>query len=154
MRKICTLVIMGIMLMCMGTSVFAAEPKTELRNVSTKAPIIEEITVYGTNKPSESLYVDLSNGSTLAFSGEAANETLYTNKNFTGATKIAYTITNHTNTRLTVKFYKSNGIFATKTIRVEANATLSGTIDGFDQNTLYFLSFSHPSNFEGALTKG
>ena len=51
----------------------------------------------------------------------------------------------------TVKFYTSSGWFRSKKITIEGNATLKVTIDGLDAKKLYYLTFSAPSNFSGAV---
>lgn len=138
-----------ILAVSMSAAVFAAEvPVNKLHNVGTEAP--EEIGIYGLNKPGTDKYVDLNNGE-LTFSGNAQRNTLYTNKHFTGKSSIGYSITNDCDTKLTVKFYTSAGWFKSKKITIEANATLTGSIDGLDADKLYYLTFSAPSDFSGSV---
>lgn len=149
-RKHIGAMITAIMLaISMSATVFAAEiPTNKLYNVSTEAP--EETSTYGLSKPSTDKCVDL-NEEKLTFAGNAQGSTLYTNKHFTGKSSIGYSITNDCNTKLTVKFYTSSGWFKSKKITVEANATLTGTIDGLDADKLYYLTFSAPSDFSGSV---
>lgn len=102
------------------------------------------------SKLSTSDCVNLNNGP-LTFSGYAKASTLYTNKHFTGKSSIGYSITNDCDTKLTVKFYTSSGWFNSKKITIEANATLTGTIDGLDADKMYYLTFSAPSDFSGSV---
>lgn len=95
-------------------------------------------------------YVNLNDGS-LTFAGHAQGSTLYTNKHFTGKSTIDYSTTNDCDTKLTVKFYTSSGWFKSKKITIEANATLTGTIDGLNKDKLYYLTFSAPSDFSGSV---
>lgn len=149
-RKHIGIIITTIMLaILMSATVFASEmPINKLHNVSTEPP--EAISTYGLSKPSTDKYVDL-NDETLTFQGNAQASTLYTNKHFTGKAKIGYSITNDCDSKLTVKFYTSDGWFKSKKITIEGNATLTGTMDGFDADELYYLTFSAPSDFNGSV---
>ena len=149
-RKVITMILAGIMTVSMGITGFAYETHNEMQGVSTKPPIENVITPDGLGKPSKNKYVDL-NDDTLTFSGSADRSTLYTNKHFKGKSSIGYSITNDSNKKLTVKFYTSSGWFKSKSITVEANATLTGTIDGLDKDKLYYLTFSAPSDFSGSV---
>ena len=132
----------------MGTVAFAAEGYPEgMHNVSTVAPL--EIDVYGLGRPSTDEYVNLENES-LTFAGKTQASTLYSNKHFTGKEKIGYSITNKCDSKLTVKFYTSGGWFKSKKI-CGRKATLTGTLDGFDKEELYYLTFSAPSHFSGSV---
>lgn len=143
-----------VLAISMSATVFAAGGyANELSNVGTEIPeevVSGGVSTYGLSKPSTSKYVDL-NDESLTFSGHANNSTLYTNKHFTGKSSIGYSITNDCNTKLTVKFYTSSGWFKSKKITVEANATLTGTIDGLKADKLYYLTFSAPSDFSGSV---
>lgn len=149
-RKYVGAIILAIMLATsMSATVFAAEiPINKLYNVSAEAP--EETSTYGLSKPDTDKCVNLKDEA-LTFSGNAQGSTLYTNKNFTGKSSIGYSITNDCDTKLTVKFYTSGGWFKSKKITVEANATLTGTIDELDADKLYYLTFSAPSDFSGSV---
>lgn len=138
------------MFMCMSFPAFASEtPHNDLQNVSTESPTIsDDIVTFGLDKPSSSKVKDLNKGQ-MTFSGNAKGSTLYTNNNFKGKTSIEYSITNDHTKTLTVKLYTSSGWFKTKKIEVAGNATLTGTIDGLDKDTLYYLTFSAPSDFSG-----
>lgn len=149
-RKCIGSMIMAVILaVSMSVSVFAAEmPTNKLHNVSTVAP--EESITYGLDKPSTDDVVNL-NREALTFAGNAQVSTLYTNSHFTGKSRIGYSITNDCDSKLTVKFYTSGGWWNSKKITIEANATLTGTIDGLDANKLYFMTFSAPSDFRGSV---
>ncbi len=148
MKKVLSLILAGIMTLCIGVSAFGAEPHNYNQGVSTTPPVEIQVTPFGLNKPSTKNYVDLTKNE-LSFGGNAEVSTLYTDKHFKGKSKISYSITNNHDKKLTVKFYTSSGWFKSKSISIEANATLTGTIDGLDKDTLYYLTFSAPSNFKG-----
>jgi len=134
----------------MSATAFAADTsKNGWYNVSTEPPT--NVSACGLSKPSKSSYVDL-NEKALTFAGEAQGSTLYTNKCFTGKSTVSYSITNYCDTDLTVKIYATSSLFATKTMTVEANSTLSGTIDGLDKDAYYYLKFSAPSDFSGSIS--
>ncbi len=148
-NHIISVMMVFLLAISMGTVAFATEGYPEgMHNVSTVAP--QEIDVYGLGRPSTEEYVNLENES-LTFAGEAQASTLYSNKHFTGKEKIGYSITNKCDSKLTVKFYTSGGWFKSKKITVEGNATLTGTLDGFDKEELYYLTFSAPSHFSGSV---
>lgn len=154
-RKYAGSIIMAIMLaISMSCTAFATEVRTNaLHNVATEHPdevVDGEICTYGLGKPSTAECVNLKNES-LTFGGNAQRSTLYTNKHFKGKSSIGYSIRNDCDTKLTVKFYTSSGWFKSKQITIEANATLTGTIDGLDADKMYYLSFSAPSDFSGSV---
>lgn len=157
-KRVGAVVMALVLALSMNANVFAAEETPhELYNVSTQAPAeisseanLGGISILGLDKPSTSEYVDLNNES-LSFAGSAQRSTLYTNKHFKGKSTIGYSITNYSDTKLTVKFYTSSGWFSSKKITVEGNATLTGTIDGLDASKLYYLTFSVPSDFSGSV---
>lgn len=157
-RKLGVVATAFVLAFSMSVTAFAAEETPhELYNVSTVAPTetnvetnIGGISIYGLDKPSTSNYVDL-NSKPLTFAGNAQGSTLYTNKHFTGKSTVGYSITNYSNSKLTVKFYTSKGWFNSKKITIEANATLTGTISGLDSDKLYYLTFSAPSDFSGSV---
>lgn len=154
------MVLAMVLVLAMSFNVVAFASDTyinEMSNVSLSAPNYCEdeimfggISTQGLSRPSTSNCVNLNN-SALTFAGHAQGSTLYTNSHFTGKSTIGYSITNDCNSRLVVKFYTSNGWFKSKSITVEANATLTGTIDGLDADKLYYLSFSAPSDFSGSV---
>lgn len=152
-----TLTILAFVL-SMSVTAFASESSQhELYNVKSEAPVessiktnIGEISIKGLSKPSKDSYVNL-NTESLTFAGHATGSTLYTNKHFKGKSTINYSITNDCDSKLTVKFYTSKGWFKSKKITVEANATLTGIIDGLDASKLYYLTFSAPSDFSGVI---
>ncbi len=147
-----------VLALSMSVTAFASESaQHELYNVCTEAPTevsiennIGGVSIQGLGKPGTDKYVNL-NSEKLTFAGHAQGSTLYTNKHFKGKSKISYSITNDCDTKLTVKFYTSNGWFNSKKITVEGNATLTGTIDGLDDSKLYYLTFSAPSDFSGSV---
>lgn len=143
-----------LLVISMSTMAFAEGVHTsEWHNVSTEFPkdvSDEGISTYGLGRPSTDSYVDL-NQKELTFAGYAQGSTLYTNKHFKGKSSIGYSITNYSDTKLTVKFYTSSGWFKSKKITVEGKATLTGTIDGLDNDKLYYLTFSAPSDFAGSV---
>lgn len=147
-----------VLAMAFNVTAFAADTYVnELCNVSTSAPSNSEdelsfggISTQGLGRPSTSNCVNLNN-SALTFAGHAQGSTLYTNSHFTGKSTIGYSITNDCDSRLVVKFYTSSGWFKSKSITIEANATLTGTIDGLDADKMYYLTFSAPSDFSGSV---
>ena len=142
-----------ILIVAMNITAYAAESHNELCNVSTEAPkgmSFENVSVYGLNRPDSSSYVDLMEKK-LTFSGNASGSILYTNKNFKGKSTVNYSITNDHEEKLTVKVYTSGGWKKVKTLEIEGEATLTGTIKGLDKDKLYFLSFSAPSDFSGSV---
>lgn len=153
-KRAISLMLTGIMVVCMSITAFASESgKNELINVSMEAPLEEtenDVALYGLVKRGTDKVTDL-NSSALTFAGHASGSTLYTNKHFTGKNSIGYSITNDCDEKLTVKFYTSSGWFKSKAITIEANATLTGTIDGLDSDKLYYLTFSAPSDFSGSV---
>lgn len=157
-RKFATALTALALALSMSVIAFASESSQhELYNVSTEAPVevslesnIGGISIQGLGKPSTDSYVNLKSKA-LTFAGHAEGSTLYTNKHFKGKSKISYSITNDCDSKLTVRFYTSNGWFKSKKITVEANATLAGTIDGLDASKLYYLTFSAPSDFSGKI---
>ena len=154
MKKVMALIFSMILTISMCSSVLAREnPVNEMNNVSTEAPDDinnGECSSYGLSRPSKDKCVNL-NDKSLSFSGYAEGSTLYTNSHFTGKSTIGYSITNDCDTKLTVKFYTSTGLFSSKKITVEANATLTGTISGLDADKMYYLTFSAPSDFSGSV---
>lgn len=152
-KKLVSAILMGAMVICMSVTAFGAESHNELQNISTEAPAeiaAGDIALFGLSKPSTDNWVNL-NDEKLTFSGNAKNSTLYTNKHFTGKSSIEYSITNDSDSTLTVKFYTSSGWFKSKKIVIADNATLTGTIDGLDADKLYYLTFSAPSDFSGSV---
>lgn len=149
-KKILLLVLAGIITVSMGMVTFAAESHNVNQGVSANPPVEIQVEPLGLGKPDKSDVVDLTKG-TLSFSGSAERSTLYTNSHFKGKSKISYSITNDCDKKLTVKIYTASGWFKSKSISVEANATLTGTIDGLDKDTLYYLTFSAPSDFSGSV---
>ncbi len=153
MKKIVSLMLACVMLVCTGISAFAAEPSIQFVDLSPVPPTADGgISVYGFSPPSEDNYVDLRK-EVMEFSGDADATVLYTNKCFTGKTKIGYTITNNSSSRLTVKLYdKANWLGASfDKIVVEGNATLTGTYDGLKADHFYYLSFSTPNHCKGSV---
>ncbi len=120
--------------------------KKEPKSLSSKET--GEIGTYGLSKPSTSNVVDLTIEQ-MGFQGSAEGSTLYTNSYFKGKSTITYSITNNSSTKLTVKIFTENGWFATETLIVNANSTSTGTVSGLNTSTLYYMSFSAPSNFKG-----
>lgn len=149
-KRIASLALVGIMTLSIGTTSFASPSHHENIGVSLNPPIESNITPFGLGKPNKKNVVNL-NDSELTFSGKANVSTLYSNSYFKGKSTISYSITNDSDSRLTVKFYTSNGWFKSKDIIVEANATLEGTVDGFKKDTLYYLTFSAPSDCSGKI---
>lgn len=149
-KKVVLMISVVLMTVNMGISAFAYEVHNEMQGVSTRPPVESIITPDGLDKPGTDKYVNLNDGE-LTFSGSAGRSTLYTNKHFKGKSSIEYSITNDCDKKLTVKFYTSSGWFKSKAITVEANATLTGTIDGLDKDKLYYLTFSAPSDFNGSI---
>lgn len=149
-KKIVSFILMVVMLLSMNLSAVASEAfHNDFQNVSTEPPtILDDIITFGLDKPSSSKVKDLKDGK-MTFSGNATGSTLYTNNNFKGKTSIEYSITNDHDKTLTVKLYTSPGWFKTKKIEVAGKATLSGTMDGLEKGTLYYLTFSTPSDFSG-----
>lgn len=127
------------------------ESSHENYNVSSVPPIAEpEITPFGIDPPARSNVQNLNSGK-LTFSGYADRSTLYTNKNFTGKSRVTVSVTNWHEKELTVKVICKDDIlkFPVYTTKVPANAGRSVTVTGLDSNKLYYLSFSAPSDFEG-----
>ena len=113
----------------------------------TEAPVevslesnIGGISIQWLDKPGTDNYVNL-NSEALIFAGHAQGSTLCTNKHFNGKSKLSYSITNDCDSKVTEKFCTSNGWFKSKKITVEANATLTGAIDGLGASKLYYLTF-------------
>lgn len=150
LKKLLSVSLAAIMVLGMSTSVFAAESHNVNQGVSTNPPVEIQVGPLGLGKPDKSDVVDLTKG-TLSFKGSADVSTLYTNSHFKGKSKISYSIKNDCDKKLTVKIYTASGWFKSKSISVEANATLTGTIDGLDKDTLYYLTFSAPSDFSGSV---
>lgn len=153
-KKVLAMLMVMLCMVSMSVNVFASETYVNNNyNISTESSEKElgaEISMYGFSKPSKKKYVNL-NDEALTFSGHADGSTLYSNKYFTGKSSIGYSITNDSDSKLTVKFYTSSGWVKSKKITVEGNATLTGTISGLDDSKLYYLTFSAPSDFNGSI---
>lgn len=90
---------------------------------------------------------NLNNGK-YEFSGEANNSTLYSNHYFTGKSNVEYRLENYSDSKLTVKIYKKNGLTAVETLTMRAHTKGGGMIT-LDKNTEYYLKFQSPSHFYG-----
>lgn len=154
MKKIFAGTVLGLSL-TLASTVGASASTIENENVgvSTQIPVVNTdsgstggVTVFSIAKPSKDSVKNLNDGK-LSFAGSAGESTLYTNSHFKGKSKISYSITNSSATKLTVKIIKSGSLIATKTLTIEPKSTLTGTVDKLNKDSLYYMSFKAPSSY-------
>jgi len=111
------------------------------------------IELYGLNIPTSTH--NLKTQGKMSFSGSSKNTTLYTNKRFTGSSKVEYRIENHSDNKLTVRVRKANVTNTTvETLTIPPRAAMGGFLN-LSSSSSYYLRFdganSGPTNFSGYL---
>lgn len=104
---------------------------------------------YGIDKPTKS--VNLKNGA-MSFSGSAKVSNLYTNKFFTGASKVSIEVHNRNSKPLKYKLYKSGKTLAVETFTLKAGQSKI-SVRSVDSKGKYYLKFEAPSSFSGSVSK-
>ncbi|MCI8593542.1 MAG: hypothetical protein HFI88_14660 [Lachnospiraceae bacterium] len=137
-----------------GTNNLSADEYNEYGlNVSTEIPSMgtDGISPYGLKRPGKGSPVNIGKNGTLTFHGNAKESTLYTDKCFTGISRVLITVKNKNSSELVVRLYEketeSSG--SIRTIKVKANSSSSTKITGLSSKKHYYLSFKAPSWFEG-----
>lgn len=97
---------------------------------------------------------DLSSDGRYDFYGDASNNDLYTNYNFTGVSKMKVYIKNTGSGTLTVWFFKKGDLFAANTIKVNEGSETTVNMGSLSSTTQYVFKFDAPCHFIGWVQEG
>ncbi len=104
----------------------------------------------GVNKPTSNR--NLSSEGKYSGGGTAVNNALYSNHNFTGASKMKYTVINTGDKDITVNIYRTDARVSYYRIKVEAYSTAIWTMSTTSSKK-YYAKFSKPCYFKYSVEK-